>query len=800
MHGLEQAVNIPATARYHREAVEQIIQSVEERVYCALLGPRLSGKTLLLRYIESNLAKLLGWTCAYIDLQEVRTNTQQAFFEDLIRLAAGQLAEATGVDLKIPQDPVASSAVFRAFLSDCVESTRRDLVLMFDPLEALPTDLVQALLTSLRAAYMDQQNLDRQVTVVVSGALSLATVAVGESSPFRGIANRVFVGDLLPEDSQELILELLAQHGVSPTRQAVCKLLQATSGDIYLIHYLTRRCAEVLEARNASQLRSRDIRFIIDRFLRQEVFHYAPLVEAVRLIEEDPDLLHCILRLLEKESVPRSELDLPLSPDLDPLYLTGVIERTNGDHYRLQNLIYRCFLSQHFTPGRVGHVMAMAGRWDSAIDYLESSIVNGQRQFRTDLLPATINSMYASQDLAQAVHFLRRGLAAVFGVRDSQIWYSPPQEKILRLIGPRDPGLVNEDWTALQIAQTADRLEARAYRQQIPLRGQEGEMQVVRAIPLRIPGRQPIGVATIFDDLTTGNFTELRERDLQLVGFLNQAARALQTVGMRRQELALAGRVQASLLPEVPTVPRWQIVTAWRPARETSGDFYDFISMPGGRLGLVMADVVDKGMGAALLMTLSRTLIRTYARDFPDRPERLMSIVNQRIIADLNAGLFVTLFYAILDPASGELVYCNAGHPPPFLVWPADSLKFETLDKTGIPLGISEDSSWEPARAQIPPGGQLLLYTDGILDAQNPRGEFFGQPQIVKVIQDHSTRTAQEVRDALVSAVYAFAGSTPQVDDITIMVLQRDLTEPAETRIQSLPTQSISSRAKQTAT
>jgi hypothetical protein len=442
----------------------------------------------------------------------------------------------------------------------------------------------------------------------------------------------------------------------------------------------------------------------------------------------------------------------------------------------------------------------MSGRWDSAIDYLEASILQGQRQFRADLLPATINSMYASQDLSQAAHFLRRGLATAFGVRETQIWFSPPQEKVLRLIGPAEPDLLGEAWSDLQIAQAADSLEARAFRQQVPLRGQEGEKQVVRAIPLLIPGSKPIGVATLYDDLAEENFTELRERDLQLAGFLNQAARALQTVGMRRQELALAGRVQASLLPEVPPVPRWQIVTAWRPARETSGDFYDFISLPGGKLGLVIADVVDKGMGAALLMTLSRTLIRTYAGDFPDSPERLMSIVNQRIMADLDAGLFVTLFYGVLDPATGQLLYCNAGHPPPYLAIPGEDSIVEALPQTGIPLGVMEEAEWIPARAELPPGALLVLYTDGVLDAQNHHGEFFGQDQLRKIVREHDDRTAREVRDALVAAVYAFAGPQPQVDDITLMVLVRDRAEPPDKKKRRYTSESISSRAKLTAT
>jgi len=157
MIGFDPVLDAPTTAGYHREAIEQITQCVEERVYCALLGPRLCGKTLLLRFIEQNLAHLLGWTCVYIDLHQIRATTQQVFFADLNRVTAEHLAKATGRKLDLPDENLASSAGFRAFLSSSLETLDTDLLLIFDPLEALPTDLVQALLTSLRAAYMDQQ-------------------------------------------------------------------------------------------------------------------------------------------------------------------------------------------------------------------------------------------------------------------------------------------------------------------------------------------------------------------------------------------------------------------------------------------------------------------------------------------------------------------------------------------------------------------------------------------------------------------------------------------------------------------
>lgn len=775
MIGFDPVLEGPATAGYHREAIEQITQCVEERVYCALLGPRLCGKTLLLRYIEKNLARLLGWTCIYIDLHHIRATTQQLFFADLMRLTGEHLMQITGQTLQLPDETMASSADFRAFLSDSLEFLGRDLLLMFDPLEALPTDLVQALLTSLRAAYMDQQMEDYQLTVLVSGALSLATLTVGESSPFRGIARRVFIGDLSESDSETLILDFLREDGISATSPAIQKLVSATSGDLYLIRQISQYCSDRVRSKQASRLRTRDVDLIINQFLRKDVFQYAPLIEAIRLIEEDPDLLQGILQLLAEESVPRSALPLPLSPDLDPLYLTGVVEIVERDQYRLQNLIYRRFLHHHFSPDRVGRVLAMAGRWESALDYLETSIQQGSQGFRSDLLPATINSMYASQDLHQAVYFLRRCLSAAFGVQESHIWLRMPQTNLLRSIGSNEISRGKEPGNEQEIEITADRLVSRAYRTQGSIRGEEVGESVQRAIPLMVPGSQPIGVVTIFEQLSNQSQVHLRERDLQINGFLNQATRALQAVRLRRQELTLAGRVQASLLPEnPPTIPGWQIAATWKPARETSGDFYDFVPLPNGRIGIVIADVVDKGMGAALLMALSRTLIRTYAGEFPDQPERLLEVTNQRMLTDIYAGMFVTLFYGILDPLSGLMIYSNAGHPPPYLFIPGVGRGANALPGSGMPLGVSDEASWQHGTQEIPPGAMLLLYTDGVIDAQNPLGEFLGEEGMLRIIETRIGQSAQSVLESLLATLVDFSGAEPQADDLTLMTLIRD--------------------------
>jgi hypothetical protein len=769
----------PAIARYNRDAVQEIIRCVQEGTYCAVLGPRLSGKTVLLRFVEETLARSLGWTCVYIDLYTMRASTLQGFFADLIRLTAERIDELAappqpGPILPDLEGSQASSSLFRAFLTEAVSALQRDLVLIIEHLEAVPTDLVQALLTSLRAAYMDQQTHEYRVIVVVSGALSLATLTVGESSPFRGIARRVFVGDLSQSQSESLIAEQLARKGITASQRARRRLLRATQGDPYLIRRLCRRCLEMSGGTAPQRLRAGYVKQVISRFLQDDVYRYAPLQEAVRLIEEDPDLLRCILLLLSHGTVPKSELPLPLSPDVDPLYLTGVVELVGENDYRIQNQIYHRFLAQHFQPGHVGYLLAMAGRWNSAIDYLEAGIKSGSDQSRSDLLPATINSIYASEDVLHAARFLTRGLSAAFSVVEARIWYAPPQENHLRLVGHMGDRPGGELWASPEIPIAADRLESRAYRQARALRGPEGGRHVWRAIPLLIPGRKPVGVVTLCDDMLGDRFVAQRERDLQLMGYLSQAARAIQAVSTRRQELTLAGRMQASLLPaESPDLPGWQMAAALRPARETSGDFYDFIPLPDGRMGLVVADVTDKGMGAALYMALSRTLIRTYAADYPDRPDLALLAANERILADTGANLFITVFYGILEPASGALTYCNAGHHPPYLLGAGADGEIQELPGRGIALGIIEETNWGHTTVQLEPGATLLIYTDGVLDAQNPQQERFGNEQMLDFARANLGRTAQELQDGLLARLQHFAGDEPQFDDITLMTIMR---------------------------
>jgi len=241
------------------------------------------------------------------------------------------------------------------------------------------------------------------------------------------------------------------------------------------------------------------------------------------------------------------------------------------------------------------------------------------------------------------------------------------------------------------------------------------------------------------------------------------------------QELRLAGQIQASFLPnKFPPIPGWQLAVTLLPARETSGDFFDVIELSDGRLGILVADVADKGVGSALYMALSRTLIRTYAEEYDAEPEVVFFAANNRLLKDARANLFITLFYGILDPIGGTLTYCNAGHNPPYLIRSSDQESVESLTRTGIAMGIETNSTWSTDTVAIEPGDILVLYTDGIPDARDQDGDFFNDEAIIEIVRENSDRSAHEIQSSIINEVQKFSADTPQDDDITLMVLVRD--------------------------
>ncbi len=260
----------------------------------------------------------------------------------------------------------------------------------------------------------------------------------------------------------------------------------------------------------------------------------------------------------------------------------------------------------------------------------------------------------------------------------------------------------------------------------------------------------------------------------QVASAIHQAEEYASNLAMQKtlQELALAQTIQVSFLPEsIPQISGWQLAATLEPARQIAGDFYDFIKLPEGKWGILIADVADKGLGSALYMALSNTLIRTFAGEYHRDPAKVLKTANQQILRNARANLFVTVFFAVLDPITGLLRYANAGHNPPFLLG-GDGII--TLNNTGMPLGIDEENEWLQEELVIAPGETLLLYTDGVMDAQNMAGEFIDRKLILDTVQSHGGKSAAELQQSILSMVHLFVGEAPRFDDITLVILGRE--------------------------
>jgi serine phosphatase RsbU (regulator of sigma subunit) len=236
-------------------------------------------------------------------------------------------------------------------------------------------------------------------------------------------------------------------------------------------------------------------------------------------------------------------------------------------------------------------------------------------------------------------------------------------------------------------------------------------------------------------------------------------------------ELDLARELQKSILPQVfPEVPGASCAARSRPARQVGGDFYDVFPLGADRLGLVMADVSDKGMSAALYMALTRSLIRAEAGHHAS-PRRVLLSTHRLLLEMTQADMFVTVFYGVLEPGSGTLRYTRAGHNYPLLFNPRSG-ECRALTGRGIVLGCVERVDLEEVSVDLHPGELLVLYTDGVTDANSTAGEFFGVERLREVVCATGQLSAQNVCDLVFERVDRFQAGAMQYDDMALLVVR----------------------------
>jgi serine phosphatase RsbU (regulator of sigma subunit) len=241
------------------------------------------------------------------------------------------------------------------------------------------------------------------------------------------------------------------------------------------------------------------------------------------------------------------------------------------------------------------------------------------------------------------------------------------------------------------------------------------------------------------------------------------------------QDLRVARSIQQASLPkEVPQLEGWQISPRYRPAREVGGDFYDFHLLSEGRLGLVVGDATGKGIPAALVMSTTCGMLQLSAQALDSSsPGEVLAQVNETLVARIPTNMFVTCFYAILEPESGTLTYANAGHDLPCLRHGDGDA--EELRARGMPLGLMPGMGYEEKETIVQAGERALFYSDGLVEAHDPKGEMFGFPRLRALVGEHGKE--RSLGDFLMEELYSFVGEGwEQEDDITLLTLERSST------------------------
>ena len=242
------------------------------------------------------------------------------------------------------------------------------------------------------------------------------------------------------------------------------------------------------------------------------------------------------------------------------------------------------------------------------------------------------------------------------------------------------------------------------------------------------------------------------------------------------QELRVARRIQQASLPmEVPTLEGWQISPYYQPAREVGGDFYDFFELEDGRVGVVVGDATGKGVSAALVAAATSSMVRAVAQALgSSSPGEVLAQVNETLVARIPSNMFVTCFYAVLDPESAGLRYANAGHDLPYLRG-RSSDDAEELSARGMPLGLMPEMSYEEKETVLDAGDSVLFYSDGLVEAHDPqRHQMFGFPRLRALVAGHAEK--RSFVTLLIAELYSFTGEEwEQEDDITLLTLRRSV-------------------------
>ncbi|GAB4461413.1 MAG: hypothetical protein Kow0070_18960 [Anaerolineales bacterium] len=494
----------------------------------------------------------------------------------------------------------------------------------------------------------------------------------------------------------------------------------------------------------------------------------------------------------------------------DPLWVTGLAAGFDANYsalavpLRIGNQPLGVITLAHHTPGRYGHeaqtmAMTFAGYAAVAIENARLYDTAQEQAYASAALLQVAQAVVSLNDLDEILGTIIRIMPILVGIERAALYLWDSLEEAFipaeayglnevdsaefwsRNFAPGEFPLLDVCRSELELraCQLNDQNGLEAWLSLDPNR--EADLAnpgaFLFAVPIAVKG---VLYGVMLVEEASGGL-RFRSRRLEIItGIAQQMALAIQNDMLQKEmvlrerletEAQLARQIQQTFLPEsLPEFADWELAARWKTARQVGGDFYDVFNLPDKRLGLFIADVSDKGMPAALFMALTRTLVRAAVLE-TDSPAEALRRVNDLLVPDTKQGMFVTAVYAVLDMNKGELTYVNAGHNPP--VWVRSDGSLESLTRTGVALGAAEGMRYEQRVIPLMPGDSVLFYTDGLTEAYNAEGEFYGETRLEEALKANHCSSAHELIDIVEKSLLDFVQDMPPADDLTLLVLRR---------------------------
>jgi len=700
-------------------------------VHCvgAVLGPRQTGKTSLLLKLRHAFRDKYAF--AFVDLQAIEGAQADECYNYIAEQIVEQLAETTRGVFSLP----IGNTTFSTFLREFARETQNvRIIVILDEFGALPPETAIKLASTIRAVFTSRfikPEFARYI-FLLAGATDMLELTTGRNSPLGNVTEKIYLGDLSIAETEQLLTEAFGHMQVQPSTEISRQLHTWASGHPYWTQLLAANLGTPVQEPTDELIKN-----IVEQLLRTEDTNLPHLIKSLRA---DNALWILVESLLDGTPLFFSRANATIAK----LELIGILKDQDG-RCTIRNKIYEEAVHRH----QIKPVRPIAE--------------NLRALSHTILTASDLPSM-----LSRVAGFVQRVLQSC-----SVVIYT----KGLRERNFQAAATVGIPETLCDVlefhadSQLLSMLE-RGVRPSIkdlpePETFQLCKMGITLLVPVLIKS-ELLGFLTLGRKLS-GDEYDPQDREL-LVTVAEHVAAGIERMSLWewRLDAERALDIQQGLLPkEIPQIPGYQISVAWQPARTVSGDYYDVLRFDEHRVALCIGDVVGKGMPAALLMANLQAAVRVLASP-SIKPEVLCEEVNRLTLNNIDQGKFITFFYGLVDAKAQRLTYVRAGHNPPILLRRDRTVL--RLDEGGLPLGLFSDSKYLQGGVDLAPADRLLLFTDGVIEAQGSGGHQFEDGRLIQLLKDNINLGAADLQRKVIKAVSEFSRGIFH-DDVTLIAM-----------------------------